>query len=67
MLQQALGVTVDGNIGPQTIHAANVYHPADELVALFLAECLLAYTHDAGFAEYGKGWFKRVILTALEG
>jgi lysozyme family protein len=67
MLQQALGVTVDGNIGPQTIHAANVYQPADELVALFLAECLLAYTHDAGFPEYGKGWFKRVILTALEG
>jgi lysozyme family protein len=67
MLQQALGVTVDGNIGPQTIHAANAYHPADELVALFLAECLLAYTHDAGFSEYGKGWFKRVILTALEG
>lgn len=67
MLQQALGVTVDGNIGPQTIHAANVYNPADELVALFLAECLLDYTYDAGFSEYGKGWFKRVILTALEG
>lgn len=65
-LQMALNVNADGQIGPVTIHTASAYQPIDELVALFLAECLLSYIHDREFEAYGKGWFKRVILTALE-
>jgi len=65
-LQRALGVTVDGKIGPQTIHAANAYPSPNELIALFLAECGLYYITRPGFPRYGRGWLKRLFLVSME-
>jgi lysozyme family protein len=66
-LQKALNVTADGQIGPQTIRAANDYQPQSELIALFIAECILLYIQYDEFERYGKGWIKRAVLTAMEG
>lgn len=63
VLQQALGVKVDGDIGPVTLAAARA---ADaEHVALFMAGRAISYTHDSGFITDGRGWFKRLFLLAL--
>jgi lysozyme family protein len=62
-LQQALGVTVDGAIGPVTLAAARA---ADaEHVALFLAGRAIRYTHAGNFITDGLGWFKRLFMAAL--
>ena len=58
-LQEALGVGVDGDIGPKTLASANA---ADMQTAV----CEFArlrddrYHADSGFAEYGKGWLRRL-------
>jgi lysozyme family protein len=59
MLQRALGVTVDGIIGPQTLAAMTTTDDA-RFVAHFAAERLTFYTDLAGWEVYGRGWTRRV-------
>lgn len=59
MLQRALGVTVDGIIGPQTLAAMTTTDDA-RFVARFAAERLMYYTDLAGWEAFGRGWTRRV-------
>lgn len=58
-LQQAVGVTADGVIGPKTIEAVNAQDLNDVLLSL-TAERLKFYTSLESFKTYGKGWTNRV-------
>ena len=58
-LQQAVGVTADGMIGPKTL-AAVTAKPADEVIEAF---CNLREAHFKSlstFATFGKGWMNRL-------
>jgi lysozyme family protein len=58
-LQQAVGVTADGQIGPMTV-AATTAKPAEEVIDAF---CNLRETHYKSlstFATFGKGWMNRL-------
>ena len=58
-LQEALGVTADGKIGPQTLAAARQAHP----VAVIDRACDLRMTFLRGlktWGTFGKGWTRRV-------
>ena len=59
LLQAALGVDVDGIIGPQTLAAA---HRADtwDLAARYSAKRALAYTQAKAWRQDGEGWIYRV-------
>lgn len=59
MLQRALGVPVDGVIGPVTLNAMIAVDDA-RFVARFAAERLLYYTDLAGWGAFGRGWTRRV-------
>lgn len=61
-LQQALGVVLDGVIGPKTLAAVNVVHPVDLLVTLQGYRAL--YYHyivfrDRSQEKFLRGWFNR--------
>jgi len=61
-LQGALGVEVDGTVGPETIeaaHAASVNRPW-EVLADFLARRAVLYARQAGFLRFGRGWMTRL-------
>jgi lysozyme family protein len=58
-LQQVVGVTVDGQIGPKTI-AAVTSKPADTVIEAF---CDLREAHFKSlstFPTFGKGWMRRL-------
>jgi lysozyme family protein len=58
-LQQAVGVTADGQIGPKTL-AAVTAKPADEVIEAF---CNLREAHYKSlptFTTFGKGWMNRL-------
>lgn len=60
VLQAACGATVDGDIGPLTIAAAQRFnsHPQDLLIAIAGAE--ENYYHSLqGYVEFGAGWSAR--------
>lgn len=57
-LQQALGVEVDGEIGPVTVHAAVSTDPA-RLNDLFVAERNAYYQQNPNFKTFGHGWMRR--------
>lgn len=59
MMQRALGVTVDGVIGPVTLNAMVAVDDA-RFVAHFAAERLMYYTDLAGWEAFGRGWTRRV-------
>lgn len=64
-LQQAVGVTADGQIGPKTLEAVTKM-PADELVEKF---CNLRETHYKSlptFDTFGKGWMNRLASVESE-
>jgi len=61
-LQRAIGVTVDGKVGPETIAASR----KPGTVTMLSVERLLYLTKLAGWPTFGRGWAKRVIDTALE-
>ena len=64
-LQQAVGVTADGQIGPKTVEATTA-KPADEVVERF---CKLRETHYKSlptFATFGKGWMNRLASIEAE-
>ena len=54
MMQKAVGVTVDGKIGPQTAAAVNA--DASRAVALFQFERARHYTSLKTFGRFGRGW-----------
>ena len=58
-LQQSVGVTVDGAIGPKTIAAVNA-HDLNDVILTLTAERLTFYTSLSTFSTYGKGWVNRV-------
>lgn len=64
-LQVALGVKVDGVIGPQTISASRVMDQTEACVN-YLAERALFYARSPLAKEYGRGWMRRVMRAAME-
>ena len=60
MLQQAAGVTVDGNVGPATINAAIRANPHD-LSQELTARRLVRYATTAHFDHFGLGWMRRAV------
>lgn len=63
-LQRALGLTVDGVLGPQTIAAANRNPQA--VVTGLSTERVLLLAKLQTWPTFGKGWTKRIIDTAIE-
>lgn len=64
-LQQAIGVTVDGQIGPKTVSAVTA-QPADQVIEAF---CDLREAHYKSlntFATFGKGWMRRLDATEVD-
>lgn len=64
-LQRALGVKADGELGPQTRAAITAADRHDLVVSLH-TERLLYLALLPTFKAFGRGWTKRVILTAIE-
>lgn len=63
-LQQAVGTTADGALGPKTLAAINEVNP-DWLLRRMLAKRLTAMTSMSGWPSFSKGWARRV-ATLLE-
>lgn len=59
-LQDALGVTIDGLIGPQTIGAAYGYPDKERLRAAMLGKRLYFMTGLSTWPSFGKGWARRI-------
>lgn len=58
-LQEAVGVTADGAIGPKTIAAVQKANPK-ELVQMISARRALFYRGLPTFKTFGKGWMRRL-------
>jgi lysozyme family protein len=58
LAQRALGIKVDGVVGPEVL--AGMAHSSDEQFALFIAKRLKSYIPLPLFPNDGDGWFKRV-------
>lgn len=69
LLQEAVGATVDGKIGPMTIHAARVVASPERAAVAFCRARQLFYNGLSTFDRYGKGWTIRnfdTLETALD-
>src|SRR5690606_3311113 len=64
MLQQALGVSVDGKIGPQTLAAAHG-EPVAEVIDRYADIRRARYRSLSHFWRFGRGWLRRVDRTVL--
>jgi lysozyme family protein len=62
MLQEALGVDIDGEIGPITLGAARSM-PAPAALEAYAAIRRRRYRSLAHFWRFGKGWLRRVDVT----
>jgi uncharacterized protein (TIGR02594 family) len=62
LLQQALGVTIDGEIGPETLAAARS-NPLDWSLDTYAALRLERYRSLPHFWRFGRGWTRRVEVT----
>ena len=62
LLQEAVGVTTDGRIGPATLEA--VAHNS-EVTPLFLMRRTFRYIGTAGWSDDGPGWIKRLFTVAI--
>ncbi len=62
LLQQAVGVTVDGEIGPITMRAVNAMTPA-ALIEAYADARTARYRALHHFWRFGRGWLRRVRLT----
>jgi lysozyme family protein len=64
-LQQAVGTTVDGKIGPKTMAAVNAAEPGPLLIE-FMARRMNAYgLLQSLFRVFGLGWSRRLMSTHL--
>lgn len=59
LLQESVGVTVDGIIGDQTVAATNAHNPMD-VCEHFNALSAMRYATLNNYAIYGKGWMTRL-------
>lgn len=59
MLQRAVGVADDGQVGPVTVAAVRAHDPADVIVR-FNAERLDFYTRLSTWPSFGRGWARRI-------
>lgn len=64
-LQQAVGVTADGQIGPKTLSAVTA-KPADEIIEAFCALREAHYKSLNTFETFGKGWMRRLASIKAE-
>lgn len=62
MLQEALGVTVDGEIGPETLGAARTL-PVDQVISRYANIRRARYRSLGHFWRFGRGWLRRVDRT----
>ena len=60
-LQRALGVTDDGVFGPASLSAAQTIAESD-LIMLLLAERLDFMASVSSWADFGKGWARRIAV-----
>ena len=72
LLQQALGVTVDGQFGARSQAALSASHRSPDMLSTFLALRVQRYvaikaTNPAEYEEDNKGWFRRLFLCCMEG
>ena len=58
-LQRALGVADDGVFGPVSLAALKAADPADTIMRL-LAERLMFMSGLSGWANFGRGWARRI-------
>lgn len=65
-LQKALGIDVDGKIGPQTIRAAQAAK-IPTLIAKLTSARINHYASLPGWAHDGHGWTARAVEAAIEG
>jgi lysozyme family protein len=65
-LQGAVGVAVDGQIGPRTVAAARAQDAQQVAVAVTQAR-LLFLTALATFPTFGRGWTRRTLETLVAG
>ena len=63
MLQEALGVAIDGDIGPVTLEAANVRPPA-QTIDRYAEIRRRRYRGLSTFWRFGRGWLRRVDANA---
>lgn len=66
MVQRAVNVADDGNVGPVTIAAIKNIESHD-LIMNFLAERLVFMTNCSGWMTFSKGWARRVALNLKYG
>ena len=64
-LQSAVGATIDGIVGAQTLAAANAWS-ADALVDRLKQTRMAAYWDAPGWNEYGRGWANRLTACAAQ-
>lgn len=64
LMQDALGVMVDGKLGPRTLQA--VISSNDRHLARFLAKRALAYARLSTFEAFGFGWYTRLFVRAFD-
>jgi lysozyme family protein len=58
LLQKALGIKADGNIGPITLTRASQAMP--DLLITFAAERALRYEFNRNEQTFGRGWYRRL-------
>jgi len=58
-LQRAVGVADDGDFGPVSLAALKAQSPSDTIMK-FLAERLIFMTGLSKWADFGKGWARRI-------
>lgn len=59
-LQHAVGATVDGIIGPQTVTRAKAALDQSKVITSFCVARALFYTDIGTFQKYKRGWFNRL-------
>lgn len=62
-LQRTLRLNEDAVLGPITLAASHKMN--QDQVALYLADRALFYASLAGFANYGRGWLKRLFTLSI--
>ena len=58
LMQTALGVAADGNIGPKTLGALK--SATTDVLDEFMVQRALRYSTHSDFKTFGKGWFRRL-------
>jgi lysozyme family protein len=65
LLQMAARVTIDGILGPITLHALQTGNERDQF-AIMTASRAMFYTRDFDFPLYGHGWMNRLAFIVYD-